>query len=294
MMTVSYLLATQKHKMEQAGIATARLDCLILLEDVLRRDRSWILAHPEYELTNEEMNTLKHKIKRRISHEPLAYIRSKSEFYGREFIVSKATLEPRPETETMIELFLREIHNAQSALCSSVKQREEFCIIDVGTGTGCLAVTSSLEVSKITHIKPAISVYGIDISEATLLIAKKNAIKHAADVTFLQGNLLEPLGLAINPRSLFVILANLPYVPDDYAINKAAQHEPKHAIFGGKDGLNLYRDLFTQINTNYLPETPMHIYTESLPSQHKALADIAKAAGFTLKETQGYIQVFTR
>jgi release factor glutamine methyltransferase len=100
-----------------------------------------------------------------------------------------------------------------------------------------------------------------------------------------QHNLLEGVN-----EQFDVVLANLPYVPEDYKINKAAKHEPRLAIFAGADGLDLYRRLWEQVAA--MSHKPKHILTESLPEQRRALAQLAKSAGFALKETQGYIQYF--
>jgi release factor glutamine methyltransferase len=89
-----------------------------------------------------------------------------------------------------------------------------------------------------------------------------------------------------------VILANLPYVPERYAINQAAEYEPKHAIFGGKDGLNLYRQLWNQITT--LPKQPAFVLTEALPTQHDDMTAIAAGSGYKLLEVQDFIQVFAK
>src|SRR4051812_18952492 len=90
--------------LRDAGIGTARLDAMVLLEDCLSKDRAHLLAHPELELTAEQEKLLDAQIKRRLAHEPLAYIRGKTEFYGRDFLINKYVLEPRPESETIIDL----------------------------------------------------------------------------------------------------------------------------------------------------------------------------------------------
>src|ERR1700678_651148 len=90
-------------RLEAAGIGTARLDCLILLEDVTNKDRSWLLAHPEHVLSPTQLKTLAGWLDRRTKHEPLAYIRHKTEFYGREFWIDERVLQPRPESESLID-----------------------------------------------------------------------------------------------------------------------------------------------------------------------------------------------
>ena len=270
-MTIKTWLENATNQLSTSGVATARLDCLVLLEDLLGKDRAHLLAHPEIELTGEQERVLNEQIERRSKHEPLAYIRGKTEFYGREFIVNAHTLEPRPETETMLDelkgLGFRE-------------RGQGVTLIDVGTGSGAIAISAKLEL-------PNATVFATDISAESIAIAKRNAQKHQADITFNQGNLLDPLTLGPLP---YTLLCNLPYVPDEYELNKAAPNEPPLAIFGGADGLDLYRELFAQIDRQ--EHKPQHILTEALPFQHKDLALIAKSHGYTLAKTDDFIQLF--
>src|SRR5215471_10178286 len=103
-MTIISWLQSSTLKLTEAGITTARLDCLVLLEDETGEDRSWLLAHPEHSLQIETTQKLNKKVIQRARHEPLAYIRKKTEFYGREFYIDHHVLEPRPESETMIDV----------------------------------------------------------------------------------------------------------------------------------------------------------------------------------------------
>lgn len=270
-MNLNDWLIQKTKQLKDAGVSTARLDCLVLLEDALGKDRSWLLAHPETECKGPTLTLLNEQIERRVGHEPLAYIRSKSEFYGREFLVTADTLEPRSETETMIDLLKKHIP-------TSIRVRPLY-IVDVGTGSGCLGVTAKLDL-------PETEVWATDISKECIKIAEKNAKKLKADVQFYEGNLLEALP-AKTLQGPNIILANLPYVPDAHTINQAAMFEPKVAIFGGPDGLDIYRQLFLQMAAK-----PHLVFTESLPFQHTELTQIAKAAGYKLKTSEDFIQVF--
>ncbi len=255
-------------RLEKAGISTARLDCLVLLEDILGKDKAFILAHPERKLTPALVTKLDGQIQQREAHTPLAYIRGKTEFYGREFIINKDVLEPRPESETMIDMLKK--------LSQLTKITE---IVDVGTGSGALAITAKLEL-------PNLKVTGVDIEATCLSVARQNAQRRALTITLKKSDLLE--SVVVTPGA--VLLCNLPYVPDDYKLNDAAMNEPKKAIFGGEDGLDLYRRLFKQIEA--LPHRPAYVLTESLPFQHKALAKIAKKQGFKEFRNEDFIQVF--
>jgi release factor glutamine methyltransferase len=280
-MTVSSWLKQAQSHLKDADISTARLDCLVLLEDETGKDRTWLLAHPEWELPELVLEELGAKIDRRAQHVPLAYIRGKAEFYGREFIVNEHTLVPRPETETMIDMLKRE-RNVHSLLAY---HDEDFHFIDVGTGSGAIAITTKLEL-------PDATVTAMDIDKNCLKIAGQNAKKLGADITLLCGNLLQPLDtLKTMHEKQIVLLCNLPYVPNDFPINTAAKHEPRHALFGGNDGLDLYREMFEQIKTSSWK--PAYILTESLPSLHDPLAATAKAFGFSLERTDDFIQLFT-
>ncbi len=268
----TYLINATK-ALEYKDVTTARLDVLVLLEDSLGKDRSWLLAHPELPLDEPTMQKLNAMVKRRAMHEPLAYIRGHSEFYGREFMVTPDTLQPRAETETMIDLLKK-------------LELKKPIIAEIGTGSGCIAVTAKLEF-------PDAQVYATEIDAAALKVAQQNAQKLQADVTFYKGSLLEPL--LKNKVQPTVLLANLPYVPDNYEINRAASHEPKIALFSGQDGLDHYREFFDQIGAESEFATKLQfILTESLPAQHAALKARAKKCGFRLQKTEDFIQVFER
>ena len=152
MTTIGQYLFTATKQLSEASIATARLDALVLMEDQLQKDRSYILAHPEIEMTVTSTNVLTQQLAKRAQHIPLAYIRGKSEFYGREFFITPAVLQPRPESETMIELLLG-LH-----LPPSVH------IADVGTGSGALGITAQLEL-------PVAIVELLDIDTNALAVA---------------------------------------------------------------------------------------------------------------------------
>lgn len=265
-MRVNDWLRAATNKLESAGIGSARLDALILLEDDLQKDRSQILAHLDTTLSKTRQKRLNSKLKRRCNHVPLAYIRGYSEFYGRKFKVNKYVLEPRSESETMISL-LKKLHLPLSPV-----------IADIGTGSGALGITAALEIPKAN-----VDIY--DIDSGALAVAIHNSSLHELKLAAYKNDLLN--GCA---RPYDVILANLPYVPDHYKINQAAANEPKIAIFGGSDGLEIYRRLFQQIAK--MQWSPKFIFTESLPPQHKSLAKIANDNRFSSYKSQDFIQIF--
>lgn len=274
-MNLNQWLVSATASLKATGIGSARLDCLILIEDELKKDRAYILAHPEIPLPDLALQKLNRRLKRRVEHEPLAYIRGFSEFYGRRFLVNKTVLEPRPESETMIELLVGLVDSGK------LKVNSKTTIADIGTGSGALAITAKLEL-------PEAQVVASDIDKKCIVITRLNAKQHKADIDFLTGDLLRPL--TTKSYKLSTILANLPYVPNHYKINQAAAMEPRLAIFGGIDGLDVYRRLFEQINNS--KTKPDYVLTESLPPQHNRLAKIASTSDYDLEISRDFVQLF--
>jgi release factor glutamine methyltransferase len=336
-MTLNEFILNNTKLLSEAGIETARLDCLVLLSDELQKNKAWILSHSDDNLQGSVLKNLSTKVAQRALHTPLAYIRGIAEFYGREFTVSDRTLVPRPETEAMIEL-VKVVRNMESDVAAwQVERRgrkphkkqylfekaesssnivktpdgykvvwqkqkrtpftqaptvhgqslsyhdEDLCMIDIGTGSGAIAVTAKCEI-------PEATVLATDIDEDCLRVAKENATRHGADITFLHGNLFQPIAKRVPADATIILLCNLPYVPDGYPINTAATHEPRLALFGGPDGLDPYRELFQQITDAHIK--PEYILTESLPSQHEQLKSIAADSAYRLERTTDLIQLF--
>ncbi len=268
-MTVQAFLDHATVQLKHAGIETARLDCLVLLEDRLGTPRAYLLAHPEQKLATSDLLNLNTKITQRASHIPLAYIRKRAMFYGREFYIDENVLVPRPESEALIELLLR------------LKLPQKPRLADIGTGSGCLGITAALEFPK-----SFVDLYEIDA--AALAVAQMNAQKTAAlNTAFYRSNLLP------NDFPQYdVLLANLPYVPDDYVINQAAKHEPRLALFAGPDGMDLYKKFWERIADLHC--NPQYILTESFPFQHGQNSTFAKGAGYTTQTADGFAQCFVR
>ncbi|HEY5805914.1 MAG TPA: HemK/PrmC family methyltransferase [Candidatus Saccharimonadales bacterium] len=264
-MTVQEFLKEATRILREAEISSARLDCIILLEDALGLERAAILARPETEVTQPQLSKLNKEIAQRTKHVPLAYIRGEAPFYGRDFIVNAKVLVPRPETEIMIEMLKKLPLPASPS------------VADIGTGSGCIGITAALEL-------PGAQAELYDIDAEALEVAAENVRTLKANAKIQESDLLEA------KPTTDVILANLPYVPERYEINRAAGHEPKHAIFAGEDGLKLYRKFWGQVAT--LPQKPQFVLTESLPPQHNDLSLLAKHSGYTLVTIQNLIQVF--
>lgn len=269
-LTVGEWLALNTKRLESAGIRSARLDCFILLEQRVSHGRASILAHLNDVLTDEVLVKLNNDISLRLQHKPVSYITGVKEFYGRQFIVSEHVLVPRPESESIITL-LKTLPVAGT-------------IIDVGCGSGCLAITAKLE-------NPESRVLGIDIDAKCLTVASQNAQDLQADVTFVKSDLLANFSTNKYPTPIYIV-ANLPYVPNLMKVNKPAKHEPSLALYGGPDGLDLYRCLFKQLDT--LPLKPLAIITESLTTQHHTVAKLARDYNYILHKSDGLAQLFYR
>jgi release factor glutamine methyltransferase len=267
-MTVGDFLTDTTKTLTQAGVKTARLDCLILLEDTLGMERASIIAHPEAVLNDKDAQMLSVAITKRAQHIPLAYIRGSVMFYGRKFIVSEHVLVPRPETEAIIDLV--------KPLPLETTAR----IADIGTGSGCIGITIALEL-------PFTSVTLYDIDDQALETARKNSEQLGArNVSIAPLNVLEAL-----PEACNVIVTNLPYVPEKYPINKAASFEPALALFSGPDGLGHYRALWGQLGE--ATNKPQYVIAESLPNQHHIMAQLARNSGYVLEKTDDFIQLFS-
>ena len=265
--TVGQFLTEASGILAKAGIDTPRLDVLVLLEDILDRDRAFILAEPDFVIPDTKLEKLRAQISDRSSHIPLAYIRGKVEFYGRNFHVTPDVLVPRPETESIIELL------------KGLPTTNDASILDVGTGSGCIGITASLELprSKVTLS---------DISDEAIQVATLNAELLSTHVSIVKSDLLESA-----PEPYDIVLANLPYVPQSYPINAAARFEPKIALFSGPDGLDDYRKFWLQIGSR--DQKPSYVIIESLPSQHHVLALLARSQGYVLQKTDDFVQLFS-
>lgn len=157
--------------------------------------------------------------------------------------------------------------------------------MDVGTGSGCLAITAAMELT-------GSRICAVDISDDALGVAHRNARNHDVSVKFYHGDLLEPIPLSAFQNFQSIVLANLPYVPDGLVTSPEITHEPAIALFAGADGLDIYQAFWDQISARKYK--PLNILTESLESQHFALIDLAAKSGYNLAQTSGLIQHFSK
>ncbi len=276
-MLLNQYIKTKQIELQRSGIKSARLDVLILLEDTLNKDRAWLLANQDLNLTSQNIEILNKLFKLRSTHIPLAYIRGHVEFYGRTFVINASTLVPRPESEDMVSELINLA--AQLDLASkNHKNKRWLRVADVGTGSGALGITAYLETSNTL-------VDLIDIDKDALKVAKINVDIFTLNLSIIKNDLLANL-----TNEYDVLLCNLPYVPNDFEVNEAAKKEPRIALYGGHDGLDLYRRLYKQLEERAIK--PLYILSESLPMQHETLVRISESHGYKLRNTNNYIQVF--
>ena len=184
------------------------------------------------EVDEELLKQFQDGMQRYMNGEPIQYINGKENFFSRDFIVNENVLIPRYETEELVENILYKIDDYFDDYSSI-----DLC--DVGTGSGAIAITLALE-------EPKLNVVATDISEEALEVAKANASELDAQVTFYQGDMLEPL---IDRQQKFdIFVSNPPYIPQDQEIESVVKdNEPHVALFGGNDGLYLYRKIFKDV-----------------------------------------------
>src|SRR3989344_2444648 len=211
------------------GTSSATLDAEVLLSHVLKTSRTRLLSLPERLLTSRQQKIFFRFIAKRSHGWPVAYLTGHKEFYGLDFSVTNAVRAPRPETETLIDMILK-----------SAGRNEPLEIFDIGTGTGCIAIT-------LAHYMPHTKITALDLSPRALTIAKKNARIHKVlkKIRFIRGDLFS----GVEKKKADIIVANLPYLTHDQL--RGVPHEPKMALYGGKMGLELIEKV--------LQETPIHL-----------------------------------
>ncbi len=248
-----------------------RFDAEILLAHVLQKPREFVIAHPEYRVTRIQNWKINRLIRLRAQGIPYAHLTGRKGFYGFDFLVNKHTLVPRPETEVLVEHAVASLPLLGGGQ-EGVEGRRKIILIDIGTGSACIPI-SILKSSD----TPILKSFATDISNPALKIARKNAALHKVDITFLHGNLLEPIiksSLFVDNCSL-IITANLPYLTQvQFDTEPTIQHEPISALVAEDDGLKLYKELLEQIKellTTY--NLQLTTFFEIDPSQTKKLSN---------------------
>jgi release factor glutamine methyltransferase len=239
-------------QLEISRVPSHGLAAELLLQHALQCDRAWLYAHPEADVEELAAEHFFRMVERRAAGTPTQYLTGKQEFWGIEFRVGPGVLIPRPETEHVVEVALERLKPKQKPQKSDLSLRRDrvgrpLRIVDVGTGSGCLAVALAREV-------PQARLWATDISRAALAIAWHNVVRYdlEARIVLLEASLLTPFllgGEAENAAPFDLIVSNPPYVARsefEGLARELREHEPKEALLAGETGLEVYRPLIRQ------------------------------------------------
>lgn len=259
-MTLLRLLEDTRSSLASHGVEDARLEADLLLMKALDVDRPLLYASPDRKTTPKEMETLSRDLARRLAGEPLPYICGHREFYGIDLSVKPGVFIPRPETELLVELALE--------AAGSLPADRPIRIADACTGSGAIAVALAANL-------PEAAVYATDISDAALETAGLNLRRHRLEdrVALTRGSLLEPV-----PGPLDMVVSNPPYVPraDIPGLTMEVRSEPREALDGGEDGLDVVRALIPQAKGKL--RRPGSLILEVSPVNAGAALALARAA----------------
>ena len=226
-MTLAEAIHNASNRLSAAGIANARLDAEVLLAHIIKKDRVWLITHRDEVLDDEQQRAFAEVIRRRTGREPLQHIMGSQEFWGLEFMVTPDVLIPRPETEHIIEAALAIVQDRNSPVR----------IIDLCTGSGCIAVSLAKELA-------AARIIATDASEKALAVARENSRRHgvAERIRFLQGDLFGPLEELDLRGQVDILVSNPPYVLAGNLSTlqpEVRDYEPQMALIAGPEGTEI-------------------------------------------------------
>lgn len=251
-MTVGSAVKDYVARLEEAGITGAKLDVELLIAFVIGRERSWVMAHPEAVLGNDETLELKRLVGLRAKRHPLVHLTNRREFYGLDLFVDENVLTPRVETEQMVEWAVKD---------APIDSR----LIDIGTGSGAIAIA-------VAKHRPDLEIWATDVTDEALAVAKRNIQAHGVKVKLIKSDLFDGIEGGFD-----TVVTNLPYLQDDAQLMPEVQKEPAVALHGGPDGLDLYRRFLKQL-PDYLGDSG-RLFTECDPWQHASLIEEARKIG---------------
>ena len=259
-MKIAEALKAAQSTLATANVNSVRLDSELLLCHILGYGRSWLLAHDQDELLPEQLEAYSALVHKRAQHVPVVHLTNMREFYGIELYIDDTVLTPRVETEQMVEFAIK--HTPKGGR-----------LIDIGTGSGAIAIAIA------TH-RPDLEVWATEYSPEALEVARKNITANHLDIRLKQADLFEGIS-----EKFDVVVCNLPYLADDADLMPEVQKEPGVALFGGPDGLDIYRRFLTQLPRHLNPGGML--FTECDPWQQAALIAQAKAISLETIE-EGY------
>jgi release factor glutamine methyltransferase len=278
--TIAEALGAAGRALASAGVPEARREAGSLLSIVLGRDRAFLLTHDDERLSPEQFSHFVRVVERRASGEPLQYIRGSQEFYGLDFEVTPDVLIPRPETELLVETALELLRKEAAPL---------FC--DVGTGSGCVAVSILHELSRARAV-------ALDISTAALAVARRNASRHgvADRLELLVSDCFDALAARSPATQGFDLIAsNPPYVAEEALAGlqrEVRDHEPRVALTPGGDGLAVIRRLVTESPRFLKPSG--YLLMEIGYDQHERVASLLDPNLWTLLDIRPDLQGIPR
>ena len=229
MNSIADSLTNAEAMLAASGVAESRREAISLLMLATQKDKTFIYSRPEYELTDKEFTTFRSAVERRSLREPLQYIKGTQEFFGLEFEVTPDVLIPRPETEMVVEHAIEILRETPSGF---------FC--DVGTGSGCIAIS-------ILNAIPDANAIALDISARAIALARRNAQRHGVidRIRFIESDVFS----AVGDEQFSIIVSNPPYIPLTELSGlqpEVHDHEPHNALTDGSDGLSIIRRLVTE------------------------------------------------
>lgn len=251
---------------------TPELDIYIIIEYVLGLSKLEAIMHQDDNLLSTEIVAIQECIQERLNHKPIAYIIGYKEFYGRDFVVNNQVLIPRPETEAIIDIAKTIFENITNPI-----------IWEIGTGSGCIAVTLALEI-------PNSDIYASDISSQALQIAQNNAILikgKQSHIKWFEGNLIGALPQDISPN---LIIANLPYLDQNKYTDDSLLYEPDLALYSKNKGLDHYIRLIKNIKSRFIiyPKILIEINPEQVSPLQDFIQTIFVSSHITIyKDLQG-------
>lgn len=264
-MNIKELLIYATSKLQTVGIKSANLESRILMQHITGKSIEYLLARSEEGLTESEQIIFKNLVNRRILLEPIAYIIGYKEFYGYQFIIDNKVLIPRQDTEVLVD-----------AILSDIKTNAELAILELGTGSGCIALSLLLEM-------PNSNVIATDISNEAIAIARQNAIKHKVSDRFkiINSNWFENL----EKQKFDIIVSNPPYISFDdtiYMFPEILQYEPHLALFAEDNGLASYYIIAKEAK-GFLKQNGK-LFLEIGFNQLAAVTEIFVSYGYTVKQ----------
>lgn len=256
-MTVSDQVRLVQHQIQTVAGESALLEAQLLVAHALGQSRSWLIAHAsDFWETSGHLAEL---VARRSSGEPLAYLLGKREFFTRDFVVTPATLIPRQETEALVEAVL-------------ASAPPNGTVLDIGAGSGCVAITIALE-------RPDLTVTSVDVSADALAVATQNGKRLGSNVRWIQSDLIQ----SVRGERFDVIVSNPPYVETGADLDvQVRKFEPSLALFAGEDGMDFYRRIALECKDATLG----HLWLEIGDRQESLVRAIFEEEGWTYQAQQ--------